>query len=86
MDAGVLSCLDGFMNIALEQTEEHVNGVITNRYGDSFIRGNNGASRWWFISSALLIGGLCMASFVYLCGGGAIDNGCFDDRVYDILL
>ncbi|KAF8178759.1 Sm-like ribonucleoprotein [Pholiota molesta] len=41
MDAGVLSCLDGFMNIALEQTEEHVNGVITNRYGDSFIRGNN---------------------------------------------
>ncbi|KAF9483737.1 Sm-like ribonucleoprotein [Pholiota conissans] len=38
---GVLSCLDGFMNIALEQTEEHVNGVITNRYGDSFIRGNN---------------------------------------------
>ncbi|KAH9477737.1 U4/U6-U5 snRNP complex subunit lsm6 [Psilocybe cubensis] len=38
---GVLSCLDGFMNIALEQTEEHVNGVITNRYGDTFVRGNN---------------------------------------------
>jgi len=38
---GVLSCLDGFMNIALEQTEEHVNGVVTNRYGDAFIRGNN---------------------------------------------
>ena len=32
------------MNIALEQTEEHVNGVVTNRYGDAFIRGNNGAS------------------------------------------
>ena len=31
------------MNIALEQTEEHVNGRITNRYGDAFIRGNNGA-------------------------------------------
>ena len=31
------------MNIALEQTEEHVNGVVTNRYGDAFIRGNNGA-------------------------------------------
>lgn len=30
------------MNIALEQTEEHVNGVVTNRYGDAFIRGNNG--------------------------------------------
>lgn len=40
---GVLSCLDGYMNIALEQTEEHVNGVVTNRYGDAFIRGNNGA-------------------------------------------
>ncbi|KAF9517855.1 hypothetical protein BS47DRAFT_1483053 [Hydnum rufescens UP504] len=38
---GVLSCLDGFMNIALEQTEEHVNGRVTNRYGDAFIRGNN---------------------------------------------
>ena len=30
------------MNIALEQTEEHVNGRVTNRYGDAFIRGNNG--------------------------------------------
>ncbi|KAI0731461.1 Sm-like ribonucleoprotein [Fomitopsis betulina] len=38
---GVLSCLDGYMNIALEQTEEHVGGTITNRYGDAFIRGNN---------------------------------------------
>ncbi|KAF8154529.1 hypothetical protein B0H34DRAFT_716888 [Crassisporium funariophilum] len=38
---GILSCLDGFMNIALEQTEEHVNGKVTNRYGDAFIRGNN---------------------------------------------
>jgi len=34
-------CLDGYMNIALEQTEEHVNGAVTNRYGDAFIRGNN---------------------------------------------
>ncbi|KAG9311171.1 Sm-like ribonucleoprotein [Chiua virens] len=38
---GILSCLDGYMNIALEQTEEHVNGVVTNKYGDAFIRGNN---------------------------------------------
>lgn len=30
------------MNIALEQTEEHVNGRVINRYGDAFIRGNNG--------------------------------------------
>ena len=41
---GVLSCLDGYMNIALEQTEEHVNGRVINRYGDAFIRGNNGMS------------------------------------------
>ena len=42
LDLGVLSCLDGYMNIALEQTEEHVNGSVTNKYGDAFIRGNNG--------------------------------------------
>ncbi|CED82846.1 small nuclear ribonucleoprotein family protein isoform 1 [Phaffia rhodozyma] len=38
---GILSCLDGYMNIALEQTEEYVNGVKKNSYGDAFIRGNN---------------------------------------------
>lgn len=40
--AGILSCLDGFMNIALEQTEEYSNGQLKNKYGDAFIRGNNG--------------------------------------------
>jgi len=39
---GILSCLDGYMNIALEQTEEWVNGQLKNKYGDAFIRGNNG--------------------------------------------
>lgn len=39
---GILSCLDGYMNIAMEQTEEHAKGVVTNKYGDAFIRGNNG--------------------------------------------
>jgi U6 snRNA-associated Sm-like protein LSm6 len=39
---GILSCLDGFMNIALEQTEEYQNGQLKNKYGDAFIRGNNG--------------------------------------------
>ncbi len=39
---GVLACLDGFMNIALEQTEEYVDGQLKARYGDCFIRGNNG--------------------------------------------
>jgi hypothetical protein len=31
------------MNIALEQTEEYVNGQLKNKFGDAFIRGNNGA-------------------------------------------
>ena len=39
---GVLACLDGFMNIAMEQTEEYVDGQLKSRYGDCFIRGNNG--------------------------------------------
>ena len=41
--AGVLACLDGYMNIAMEQTEEYVNGQLKAKYGDTFIRGNNGA-------------------------------------------
>lgn len=43
---GVLACLDGYLNIALEQTEEYVNGQLKQKYGDAFIRGNNG---WFFI-------------------------------------
>ncbi|KAF3671981.1 U6 snRNA-associated Sm-like protein LSm6 [Capsicum annuum] len=39
---GILACLDGYMNIAMEQTEEYVNGQLKNKYGDAFIRGNNG--------------------------------------------
>eukprot|EP00613_Pedinella_sp_CCMP2098_P001547 CAMPEP_0171627756 /NCGR_PEP_ID=MMETSP0990-20121206/20980_1 /TAXON_ID=483369 /ORGANISM="non described non described, Strain CCMP2098" /LENGTH=100 /DNA_ID=CAMNT_0012195709 /DNA_START=22 /DNA_END=324 /DNA_ORIENTATION=+ len=38
---GVLACLDGYMNIAMEQTEEYVNGQLKAKYGDCFIRGNN---------------------------------------------
>lgn len=30
------------MNIALEKTEEYVNGQIRRSYGDAFVRGNNG--------------------------------------------
>ena len=30
-----------YMNIALEQTEEYVNGQLKNKYGDAFLRGNN---------------------------------------------
>ena len=39
---GVLACLDGYMNIAMEQTEEYVDGQLKAKYGDAFIRGNNG--------------------------------------------
>ena len=42
---GILSCLDGYMHVALEDTEEIVNGRVTNRYGDSFLRGNNSECR-----------------------------------------
>ncbi|GKY93805.1 U4/U6-U5 snRNP complex subunit lsm6 [Mayamaea pseudoterrestris] len=38
---GVLACLDGFLNIALEQTEEFIDGQLKAKYGDAFIRGNN---------------------------------------------
>ena len=37
----MLTCLDGYMNIAMEQTKEYVNGQLKNEYGDCFIRGNN---------------------------------------------
>ena len=30
------------MNIALEKTEEYVNGKLRRNYGDAFVRGNNG--------------------------------------------
>ncbi|CAN7074896.1 unnamed protein product, partial [Brassica oleracea var. botrytis] len=32
---GILACLDGYMNIAMEQTEEYVNGKLKNKYGDA---------------------------------------------------
>ncbi|OAJ44979.1 U6 snRNA-associated Sm-like protein LSm6 [Batrachochytrium dendrobatidis JEL423] len=38
---GILACLDGYMNIALEETKEYVDGVEKHDYGDCFIRGNN---------------------------------------------
>lgn len=38
---GILACLDGYMNVAMEQTEEYVNGQLKSKYGDAFIRGNN---------------------------------------------
>ena len=39
---GELQSVDGYMNIALEQTKEIVSGKVRRNYGDAFIRGNNG--------------------------------------------
>ncbi len=41
-----LACLDGFMNVALEQTEEYQDGQLKAKYGDAFLRGNNGKYLW----------------------------------------
>ncbi|KAJ5582726.1 hypothetical protein N7535_001346 [Penicillium sp. DV-2018c] len=41
---GELQSVDGYMNIALEKTEEFVNGKLRRNYGDAFVRGNNGTS------------------------------------------
>lgn len=55
----MLACLDGYMNIALEQTEEYVNGQFKYKYGDAFIRGNNGKHTYMFelytLSARLLL-------------------------------
>jgi len=40
--AGELQSVDGYMNIALEQTKEFVDGKMRRNYGDAFVRGNNG--------------------------------------------
>ena len=39
---GILISLDGTMNIYLQQCEEYINGQLSNRFADIFIRGNNG--------------------------------------------
>ncbi|KAI4738029.1 hypothetical protein E4T50_11492 [Aureobasidium sp. EXF-12298] len=42
-DLGVMEqSVDGYMNIALEQTNEIVDGKARRNYGDAFVRGNNG--------------------------------------------
>ncbi|KAJ5647551.1 hypothetical protein N7490_003923 [Penicillium lividum] len=47
---GELQSVDGYMNIALEKTEEFVNGKLRRNYGDAFVRGNNGT---WLSSMTL---------------------------------
>ncbi|MCJ1366959.1 U4/U6-U5 snRNP complex subunit lsm6 [Acarospora aff. strigata] len=41
---GELQSVDGYMNIALEKTEEYVDGKLRRNYGDAFVRGNNGSN------------------------------------------
>lgn len=43
---GVLGCLDGFLNVVMEQAEEYVDGKYSSRYSDCFIRGNNSRFDW----------------------------------------
>ena len=45
---GVLACLDGFLNIVLEQVEEYEGGEVINKYPQAFIRGNNGNNSDFF--------------------------------------
>ena len=40
--SGLLSSIDGYMNLAMEKTKEFVAGSLRRDYGDCFIRGNNG--------------------------------------------
>lgn len=39
---GILNCLDGFMNIAMENCEESFGERTIQSYKSIFIRGNNG--------------------------------------------
>ena len=41
-EAGLLSSIDGYMNLAMEKTKEFASGSLRREYGDCFIRGNNG--------------------------------------------
>ncbi|XP_021103341.1 U6 snRNA-associated Sm-like protein LSm6 isoform X4 [Heterocephalus glaber] len=66
---GVLACLDGYMNIALEQTEEYVNGQLKNKYGDAFIRGNNDSAHCSGLSTSffIIIPSACSTQRLVIC-------------------
>ena len=61
---GLLSSVDGYMNIALEKTEEYIDGELKKAYGDAFVRGNNGMIRCHsvWISTTILI---CRKSSIF---------------------
>lgn len=43
------------MNIAMEDTEEFVDGALKSAYGDAFIRGNNGTHNFYLWHTVLYI-------------------------------
>lgn len=62
--SGELQSVDGYMNIALEKTEEYVDGKLRRNYGDAFVRGNNGTMIWEF--SCCLLGILWLTAFTVM--------------------
>ncbi|KAJ7395832.1 hypothetical protein BTVI_151033 [Pitangus sulphuratus] len=67
---GVLACLDGYMNIALEQTEEYVNGQLKNKMEDG--RRAPTAIIGWACTTLCLVS--CAAAFSH----GASLSACAD--------
>jgi len=51
LDTGELQSVDGYMNIALEQAKEFVDGKLRRNYGDAFVRGNNGSFIYYFLAT-----------------------------------
>lgn len=54
------------MNIALEKTEEYVNGQKRRSYGDAFVRGNNGKSSRTLPTLRITIGSLQYCLVMYI--------------------
>ncbi|KAJ9590280.1 hypothetical protein L9F63_027881, partial [Diploptera punctata] len=52
---GVLACLDGYMNIALEQTEEYVNGQLKNKYEEEMCKDNQAFFVFSYLKSGELL-------------------------------
>lgn len=42
LNKGILVCLDGLMNIVLEDVEEYENNKLLSKYNEILLRGNNG--------------------------------------------
>jgi len=60
------------MNIAMEQTEEYVNGQLKNKYGDAFIRGNNGNPSNLHHNSPDLVCFAIFIAFNFSCGDAVL--------------